>query len=127
MSKAFVYTELQFSIPFADFPAHDINKLIQSQPGFRNKTWLSGIGNLSTGGFYEFDSIANAKRFAIEYFPAAARRRNVAQTTRVFDGEVVEEASRFLNSAHFGGVVSQKPGAFVYTEAQVSAPFDQAP
>ena len=127
MAKAFVYTELQISIPFTDYPWQDVNTKIQAQPGFRNKTWLSGIGNLSTGGFYEFDSIENAKHFAVDYFPAAARRRGVAQTTRVFDGSVVEEASRYLNSVHFGGTVSTKPGAFVYTEAQVSAPFDQAP
>ena len=127
MAKAFVYTEMQISIPFADYPWRDINPIIKEQPGFTNKTWLSGVGNLSTGGFYEFDSIENAKRYVTEYFPAAARRRGVAQTTRVFDGSVVEEASRYLNSVHFGGVVSQKPGAFVYTEAQVSAPFDQAP
>jgi len=112
---------------FADYPAFEVNKLIRQQPGFRNKTWLSGIGNLSTGGFYEFDSIENAKKFAVDYFPAAARRRGVAQTTRVFDGSVVEEASRYLNSAHFGGTVTVKPGAFVYTEVQISAPFDQAP
>ena len=127
MAKAFVYTELQISIPFADYPWQDVNTKIKEQPGFRNKTWLSGIGNLSTGGFYEFDSVENAKYFAVDYFPAAARRRGVAQTTRVFDGSAVEEASRYLNSVHFGGTVNTKPEAFVYTEAQVSAPFDQAP
>ena len=127
MARAFVYTELQVSIPFADYPWRDINPLLKQQPGFVNKTWLSGVGNHSTGGLYEFDSIENAKRFVTEYFPAAARKRGVAQTSRVFDGSVVEEASRYLNSVHFGGKVTQKPGAFVYTEAQVSAPFDQAP
>jgi hypothetical protein len=127
MSKAFVYTELQISIPFEQYPWRDINPLLRAQPGFRNKTWLSGIGTQSTGGFYEFDSIENAKAFVTGYFPAAARKRGVAQTSRVFDGSVVEEASRFLNSLHFGGTRSVVPGAFVYTEAQVSAPFDQAP
>ena len=51
----------------------------------------------------------------------------MALTTRVFDGEVVEEASRGLNSVHFGGVVSQMPGAFVYTEAQIASEFKAAP
>jgi hypothetical protein len=127
MPQAFVYTELQIAIPFADYPWRTINPAISEQAGFRNKTWLSGVGTLSTGGFYVFDEIENAKRFAIDYFPAAARRRGVAQTTRVFDGSLVEEASRYLNSAHFGGVVTTPPGAFVYTEAQISAPFDSAP
>ena len=127
MSKAFVYTELQISVPFADAPWRDINPALLQQPGFRNKTWLSGIANHSLGGFYEFDSIEHAKRFVTSYFPAEAKKFGVAQTTRVFDGDVVEEASRFLNSMHFGGTLGVEPGAFVYTEAQISAPFAQAP
>jgi len=125
--KSFVYTELQISLPFAQAPWREINPAILRQPGFRNKTWLAGVGNHSLGGFYEFDSIEDAKRFVTEYFPAEASKYGVAQTTRVFDGSAVEEASRFLNSLHFGGARGQEPGAFVYTEAQISAPFDQAP
>jgi hypothetical protein len=127
MSKAFVYTELQISVPFADAPWRDINPVLLQQPGFRNKTWLAGIANHSLGGLYEFDSIENAKRFVTGYFPAEARKHGVAQTTRVFDGDVVEEARQFLNSLHFGGTLGDEPGAFVYTEAQISAPFAQAP
>lgn len=127
MKKAFVYTELQISVPFENVPWRDLNPAILAQPGFRNKTWLSGVANNSVGGFYEFDSIDNAVRFVTGYFPTEARKFGVAQTTRVFDGDVVEEASRFLNSVHFGGKVTQKPGAFVYTEGQISAPFAQAP
>lgn len=127
MSKAFVYTELQLSIPFADAPWRAINPVLLQQPGFRNKTWLSGVANYSLGGIYEFDSIENAKRFVTGYFPNEARKYGAPQTTRVFDGDVVEEASRYLNSVHFGGKVTTKPGAFVYTEAQISAPFAEAP
>jgi hypothetical protein len=127
MSKAFVYTELQISVPFADAPWRVINPALLQQPGFRNKTWLSGDGNHSLGGLYEFDSIANAKAFVTGYFPTEAKKHGVAQTTRVMDGDVVEEASRYLNSMHFGGTLGIEPGAFVYTEAQISAPFDQAP
>ena len=126
-NKAFVYTELQLSVPFADYDWRAANPLLLQQPGLRNKTWLSGIGTKSTGGFYEFDSIENAKKFVTGYFPDRARARGVAQTTRVFDGSVVEEASRYLNSMHFGGNLGQRVGAFVYTEAQISAPFAQAP
>jgi hypothetical protein len=125
--KAFVYTELQIAVPFADAPWRDINPALLQQPGFRNKTWLAGVANHSLGGLYEFDSIDNAKRFVSGYFPAEARKFGVAQTTRVFDGTVVEEASRYLNSLHFGGQRGAEPGAFVYTEAQVSVPFDRAP
>ena len=125
--KSFVYTELQISKPFAEAPWREINSAILQQPGFINKTWLAGVANHSLGGFYEFDSIANAKKFVTGYFPAEAAKYGVAQTTRVFDGSAVEEASRFLNSLHFGGKLGVQPGAFVYTEAQISAPFAQAP
>ena len=126
MAKAFVYTELQNALPFDQAPWRQLNPVILEQPGFRNKTWLWGV-NQSVGGFYEFDSIENAKKFVTGYFPGEARKLGVAQTTRVFDGDVVEEASRYLNSVHFGGQVTRRPGAFVYTEGQISAPFDQAP
>lgn len=127
MSKAFVYTELQISVPFAQAPWREINPAILRQPGFRNKTWLAGVGNQSLGGFYEFDTIENAQFFVTKYFPGEARKLGVAQTTRIFDGGVVEEASRFLNSLHYGGKLGVKPGAYVYTEAQIAAPFAQAP
>jgi hypothetical protein len=127
MTKAFVYTELQNSVPFTDAVWRAANPVLLEQPGLRNKTWLSGVNTHTTGGFYEFDTIENAKTFAIQVFPARARKAGVAQTTRIFDGSVVEEASRFLNSLHFGGTLSTAIGAFVYTEAQVSAPFEQAP
>lgn len=127
LSKAFVYTELQIALPFAEVPWADLNAEIRQQPGFANKTWLSGIATQSVGGFYEFDSIANAKAFVTGYFPGEARKFGVAQTTRVFDGSTVEEASRFLNSMHFGGTPGVQPAAFLYTEVQVSVPFDQAP
>lgn len=127
MSKAFVYTELQISIPFEQAPWREINAAILEQPGFRNKTWLAGVKTGSVGGFYEFDTVANAKRFVTGYFPNEARKFGVAQTTRVFDGDVVEEASRYLNSVHFGAPVTQRPGAFVYTEVQIAAEFKDAP
>lgn len=125
--RAFVYTELQISVPFADFHWHEMNPALLEQPGLRNKTWLAGVENDSLGGFYEFDSLENAQRFVTEYFPTEARKFGAAQTTRIFDGDVVEEASRYLNSLHFGGQLATRPGAFVYTEVQISAPFDQAP
>ncbi len=126
-SKAFVYTELQISLAFADVPWPDLNAEILRQPGFINKTWLAGHTVNSVGGFYEFGTVEQAKAFVTDYFPNEARKFGVAQTTRVFDGQAVEEASRFLNSMHFGGTLGVQPAAFVYTEVQVSVPFDQVP
>jgi hypothetical protein len=126
-AKAFVYTELQLAQPFASVAWAELNPVLLTQPGLLNTTWLAGVGNQSVGGFHEFDSIDNAKKFVTGYFPAEARNVGVPQTTRVFDGSVVEEASRYLNSMHFGGKLGRRVGAFVYTEAQIAAPFDKAP
>ena len=126
--NAFVYTELQISAPFDQVPWQRINDAIKAQPGFINKTWLSGVGNLSAGGIYAFDSIANAQKFVTGYFPAEAKGFGVAQTTRVFDAVATREASLDMNSAHYGGKLDQTPGAFVYTEVQLHVlPFDNGP
>lgn len=126
-TSAFVYTELQISTPFADAPWTRFNEEIRRQPGFIDKTWLSGVGNGSVGGFYSFDGIENATRFCTDYFPGEAAALGVPQTTRVFDAAATEAASRDMNSPHFGGVMDREPGAFVYTEVWLRAlPFDEA-
>ena len=125
--KAFVYTEIQISVPFANAPWEQISETIRQQPGFLNKTWLSGLGNNSLGGFYAFDSIKNAQRFVTEYFPTESRAVGAAHNTRIFDAEVVAEASLDMGSVHFGLRPSQAPAAFVYTEVQVNVPFEKAP
>lgn len=123
--KAYVYTELQMSVPFKDVPWQRINVDIKKQPGFINKTWLSGAGNNSGGGFYAFDSIENAQKFVTGYFPFEAKSFGVAQTTKIFDADATEEASRDMNSMHYDGKVDREPGAFVYTEVQLHAvPFN---
>ena len=123
-SKAFVYTELQLSSPFERVSWEAVNKVLLQQPGLLNKTWLVGVGNNSLGGFYAFDSIENAQRFVTGYFPGEARRLGVGLTSRLFDADTVEDASRDMNSPYFGHRPNQNPGAFVYTEVQVSVPFD---
>lgn len=125
--KAFVYTELQISVPFEQAPWREVNPTLLQQPGILNKTWLSGVGNNSLGGIYAFDTVENAQKFVTGYFPREAKNLGVAQTTRLFDASLVEEASRDMNSAHFGAKLNRKPGAFVYTEIQVNVPFDKAP
>mgnify|MGYP000083922537 CR=1 FL=1 len=124
--KAFVYTELQTSIPFSNVPWKKINVGIKKQPGFVNKTWLSGSTNNSAGGFYAFDTIKNAQKFVTEYFPKEAAAFGVAQTTRIFDADKTKNASRDINSVYYEGQVDQRPGAYVYTEVQVNIPsFDE--
>ncbi len=125
--NAFVYTELQISVPFAQAPWQDLNAEFLGQPGLLNKTWLAGVGNNSVGGFYGFDSLENAQAFVTGFFPDTARKLGVAHTTRIFDATVVKDASIDIDSVHFGARPAPKPGAFVYTEVQISVPFEKAP
>ncbi len=97
---AFVYTELQIILPFADVPWQKRNPVLKTIPGLLSKTWLSGVNN-TIGGFYAFDTIENAKHFAIEEFPKTAAKMNAAVYTRIFDASVVEEASRGIYSPFF--------------------------
>ena len=122
--KAFVYTEVAISVPFDQAPWSSINEMIRKQPGFLNKTWLHGHGTGSIGGFYAFDSCENASAFVTGYFPTEPRAFGVAHNTRVFDAEIVREASEDLGSVHYGAPSTKTPGAFVYTELQLSQPFD---
>lgn len=125
--KAFVYTEVQINVPFENAPWQKVNDAIKKQPGFINKTWLAGVKTNSIGGIYTFDSIENAQKFVTGYFPEEAAGFGAAHNTRIFDAELVKEASLGLGSPHFGVIPTKKPGAFVYTEVQISLPFENAP
>ena len=122
--KAFVYTEVAISVPFDQAPWRKINEDIKKQPGFLNKTWLQGHATQSLGGLYAFDTIENATNFVTGYFPTEPRSFGVAHNTRVFDAEVVRAASEDMGSVHYGAAPANRPAAFVYTELQISKPFD---
>lgn len=121
---AFVYTEVAISVPFDQAPWPAINETIKQQPGFLNKTWLHGHSTGTVGGIYAFDTVENARAFVTGYFPTEPRAFGVAHTTRVFDAAIVRDASLDLGAVHFGAEPSANPGAFVYTELQISKPFD---
>lgn len=99
--KTFVYVETQASIPFSDYSWDKDNPDIRKQPGFISKTWLSGADNNSIGGFYGFDSIDNAKKYATDFMTDKAKKINIGIPTRVFDAERVLEASKEMNSPFF--------------------------
>lgn len=127
MTRAFVYTEVQIAIPFADAPWSGINESLKPQPGLLNKTWLAGVDTHSLGGLYQFARIEDAQKFVTGYFPVEARSFGAPQTTRIFNADVVAEASRDMVSPHFEAKLAQSPGAFVYTEVQASVQFDEFP
>ncbi|MCU1396410.1 MAG: putative mono-oxygenase [Ilumatobacteraceae bacterium] len=101
MTRTFLYTEAQLSLPFEHFDWATANPLIRQAPGLINKTWLSGLGNGSLGGLYLFDSTENALAFARGPFAEEARQAGAAATTRVFDADVVAAASADLDSPFF--------------------------
>jgi hypothetical protein len=102
-TRVFLYAEFQVSVPFEERVWRDVNPVIQAVPGFRSKTWLSGIGNHSVGGFYEFDSVANARAYAEGMLSDAARRLGGTLTVKIFNGDVVAEASKGMRSPFFAG------------------------
>jgi len=122
---SFVYTEVQNSVPFSKIPWEKRNPVIAENDGFISKTWLSGLGNDSVGGFYSFDSVENAMKYVTGFFPEAQRRFGNAHTSRVFDASVTKEVSIDMGSVHFGIKPRGAPGAFVYTEVQISVPFSE--
>ncbi|AGY59369.1 YdhR family protein [Gloeobacter kilaueensis] len=100
-NKVFLYTELQASKPFSEVNWQLLNPEMKKEKGLLKKTWLSGIHSNSVGGFYEFDSLENARAFADGFFAREARQLGVSFTTKIFDGEVVEEASRDMRSPYY--------------------------
>lgn len=127
MTKALVYTEVQIALQIADAPWREINARLKPQPGLINKTWLAGVGNDSIGGLYQFARIEDAQKFVTGYFPAEARSFGAPQTTRIFDADIVAEASKDMSSPHFGVILDKVPGAYVYTEVQASVSFASFP
>ncbi|MFB8206163.1 hypothetical protein [Kitasatospora purpeofusca] len=102
MGKTFLYTEIQAAVPFDRFDWQQVNAALKTAPGLIRKTWLSGIGTHTIGGFYEFDTAENALAFAQGPFAEEACRAGSPATTRLFDGEVVREASVDLDSPYYG-------------------------
>lgn len=111
MSKIFLYAEIQVAIPFAaiDWPA--INEAMKKNSGLVSKTWLAGLGTNSIGGFYEFDSVESAKAYATGYLAAAAAQLGGSLSVKLFDGDVVEAASRGMNSPFYEGTPARPEAA----------------
>lgn len=106
-NKVFLYGELQLSIPFTEVDWRSTNAMLKNVKGLVRKTWLSGIGTNTLGGFYEFDSVDNARAFAEGPYAEAAKRRGASLTVKLFDGDVVAEASRDMRSPHYSEHGSQ--------------------
>jgi hypothetical protein len=101
LKKVFLYAEIQVAIPFTDIDWVSINAAMKKEKGLKSKTWLSGINTNTIGGFYEFDSLENAKAYAEGYLAKAAHQLGGSLSVRLFDGEVVADASRGISSPYY--------------------------
>lgn len=100
-SRVFLYAEFQVSMPFSEGVWREANPAMHTVPGLRSKTWLSGINTHSVGGFYEFDSVQNARAYAEGMLADFAKGADASLTVKLFDGDVVAEASRGMHSPYF--------------------------
>lgn len=98
---AFVYIEVQVSMPFNEFTWEARNHALKQTPGLLGRTWLSGLNTQTPGGFDVFDTVENARRFAIESFPDTVKKLNAAFMTRVFSADTTEAASRAMHSTFY--------------------------
>ena len=98
---AFVYTEVQVNVPFEKAPWRARNPILLQTPGLISKTWLAGLHTNTLGGLDAFDTVDNAKDFAINVFPKTARKLNAAFYTRVFDAKATKQASIDMKSPFY--------------------------
>lgn len=100
--RVFLYAEFQNTLPFEQFPAEGANALMKDVPGLLNKTWLSGLNTHSVGGFYEFADAESARAYENGLLREFANQAGGSLTVRLFDGDVVGEASRQMGSPFYG-------------------------
>lgn len=102
IKKVFLYGEFQTSVvPFTKELWGPVNNQLKDVKGLIRKTWLLGVGTNTVGGFYEFDSIENARAFATGLYAEQAKYANASLTVKIFDGDTTEEASRAMRSPHY--------------------------
>lgn len=101
MAKVFIYAEYQVSIQFTEIDWAPINTQMQTFKGLKSKTWLSGINTHSVGGFYEFDSKESAQAYIDGLLVPFAQIINGNLSVKLFDGDVVAEASRGMSSPYY--------------------------
>lgn len=109
LKKVFLYAEIQVGIPFTEIDWQSINVAMKKNPGLKSKTWLSGLNNHSIGGFYEFDSLENARAYAEGYLAAAAKQLGGTLSVKLFDGDVTADANRGMSSPYYAKKPAKAP------------------
>jgi len=101
ITKTFLYAEIQVAIPFTDIDWRSINTSMWNEPGLKSKTWLAGINTNTIGGFYEFDSLENAKAYAEGYLAGAAKQLGGSLSVKLFNGDITTDANQGMNSPFY--------------------------
>ena len=101
LTKVFLHAEFQVTQPFEEIDWAPINVKMKEFPGLKSKTWLSGVGNHSVGGFYEFDSQENAQNYIDNLLIPVTKQLGGNLSVKLFNGNVVEEASKGMDSPYY--------------------------
>jgi len=100
-TSVFLYAEYQVSIPFDSFDWKEANERMSRFPGLLSKTWLSGLNTHTIGGFYEFDTLENARKYVREMLAPLTRRLNGSLSVKLFDANVTRAASLGMKSPFY--------------------------
>jgi len=101
MARVFLYAEYQISYPFGELDLPPIHTEMKLFPGLKSKTWLSGVNNNSVGGFYEFDTKENAQKYVDDCLVPYVQTFDANLTVKLFDAEIVADASKDMGSPYF--------------------------
>lgn len=99
--RVFMFNEMHWKIAFKQVPWSSLNPRLKQQEGLLSKQWLSGIATNSVNGFYEFASKKDALAFAYGMFAEESRNAGVTSNIKLFDADIVEEASRDMGSPYY--------------------------
>lgn len=130
-NQIFLYAEVQASVPFEIAPWKVFNPAMKKEKGLIRKTWLSGLETSSVGGLYEFDTIENARAYVNNYLRPEADSvgGKGSLMTRIYDGQITEEASSDMDSPWIKPLKSERARGRVYmfNEMHWNVPFQQVP
>lgn len=101
MNKVFVYAEYQVTSPFSEINWSEINIEMKKFQGLISKTWLSGVNTKTIGGFYEFENQVDAQAYIDELLIPFTKHVGGNLTVKLFDGEIVKDASLGMNSPFY--------------------------
>lgn len=101
MSKIFLYAEYQAAAPFSNVDWDEINAEMKEFKGLVSKTWLSGVNTKTIGGFYEFENQVDAQAYIDKLLTPYSKHIGGNLTVKLFDGEIVKDASLGMNSPFY--------------------------